>query len=176
MAHLPALHYWDAVTMKRRGIRFGQGLQMTNVLRDLAQDLRSGRCFLPRRDLAALGLTPQDLLCPGALERLRPLLRELLALTLAHYAEGWAYTLQIPPTEVRMRLACAWPLFIGLRTLDEVQRARDLLDPRIRLKISRRAVYAILIRSATMAWSSTGLDRYYRALRGRIPEPATIWS
>lgn len=173
MAHCPAFRAWDADVMKRRGVRFGQGLQMTNVLRDLAQDFRIGRCYLPRQDLEALGLRPADLLDPAAIERLRPLLRELLALTLAYYAEGWTYTLAIPPTEIRMRLACVWPLFIGLRTLDRVQRSGDLLDPRVTVKISRPAVYGILLRSAATAWSNDGLDRYYRVLRRRIPAPVT---
>jgi farnesyl-diphosphate farnesyltransferase len=171
MAHCPALRGWDAVTMRHRGMRFGQGLQMTNVLRDLAQDIRIGRCYLPRRDLTALGLTPGDLLAPAAIQRLDPLLRELLALSLAHYAEGWAYIQAIPPREIRLRLACAWPLLIGLRTLDRIQQAGDLLDPRVTVKISRPAVYAILARSAALVWSHDGLDRYYRALRSRIRGP-----
>jgi farnesyl-diphosphate farnesyltransferase len=170
MAHRPALHAWDAAAMGRRGVRFGQGLQMTNVLRDLAQDFRIGRCYLPREDLDGLGLSPDDLLQPEAIGRLRPLLDQLLRLTLAHYAEGWAYTLAIPPREVRMRLACAWPLLIGLGTLERVQRACDLLDPRVIVKIPRRSVYAILVRSGITAWSDRGLDRYYRALRGRVAQ------
>jgi farnesyl-diphosphate farnesyltransferase len=176
MAHRPAMRGWDATAMRARGKRFGQGLQMTNVLRDLAQDLRIGRCYLPRQDLLALGLAPGDLLDPAAVERLRPLLRELLNLTLSHYAEGCAYLVAIPPTEIRMRLACAWPLLIGLRTLDLVQQARDLLDPRVSVKISRSAVYAIMARSAALAWSNGGLDRYYQLLRNRIdvaPTPAS---
>ncbi|MBI2162841.1 MAG: farnesyl-diphosphate farnesyltransferase, partial [candidate division NC10 bacterium] len=84
------------------------------------------------------------------------------------YAEGWAYILAITPAEIRLRLACAWPLLIGLRTLDRVQQARDLLDPRVTVKISRPAVYGILIRSAVLAWSDGGLDRYYRAVRSRV--------
>jgi farnesyl-diphosphate farnesyltransferase len=149
---------------------------MTNVLRDLAQDLRIGRCYLPRQDLLAVGLTPSDLLDPAAVERLQPLLRELLRLTLSHYAEGWAYLLAIPPTEIRMRLACAWPLLIGLRTLDLVQQARHLLDPRVTVKISRSAVYTIMARSATLAWSNGGLDRYYQLLRNRIDVAPTLAS
>lgn len=168
MAHRPALRGWDAPAMRARGKRFGQGLQMTNVLRDLPRDLRIGRCYLPRQDLLALGLTPTDLLDPAAIERLRPLLRELLHLSLTHYAEGWAYIRALPWTEIRMRLACAWPLFIGLRTLDLVQQARDLLDPRVTVKISRSTVYAVMARSVALAWSDGGLDRYYRVLRDRI--------
>lgn len=175
MAHCPALRNWDAAAMRARGKRFGQGLQMTNVLRDLAQDLRLGRCYLPEQDLRALDLTAGDLLDSAALERLRPLLRDLMALTLSHYAEGWAYLLAIPRADTRLRLACAWPLLIGLRTLDLVQRAPGLLDPRVTVKISRPAVYGILARSTALAWSDGGLGRYYRVLRDRIqtgPMPA----
>lgn len=172
MAHRPAMHGWDAAAMRARGKRFGQGLQMTNMLRDLAHDLRIGRCYLPRQDLLKLDLSPCDLLDPASAERLQPLLQELLCLTLSHYAEGWAYLLAIPSTEIRVRLACAWPLLIGLRTLNLIQRARSLLDPRISVKISRLAVYGILARSAALAWSDGALDRYYRLLRRRIDAAA----
>ena len=173
MAHCPALRGWDAPAMRNCGRRFGQGLQMTNVLRDLAQDLRTGRCYLPRQDLARFGLAPEDLLDPVALERLRPLLQELVTLTLNHYAEGWTYILSIPATEIRLRLACTLPHFIGLRTLERLQGSRDLLDPGVTVKIPRPAVYAILLRSIATVWSDAGLNQYYRALRGRIsPVPS----
>ena len=175
LAHCPALRGWDAAVMRGRGMRFGQGLQMTNVLRDLAHDLRIGRCYLPRQDLARVSLAPEDLRDPATLARLRPLLREHLGLTLDHYAEGWAYVLAIPPSEIRLRLACAWPLFIGLRTLERLQTTPDLLNPRVTVKISRPAVYAILLRSVATVWSDAGLTRYHRALRGRAgpaPSPA----
>jgi farnesyl-diphosphate farnesyltransferase len=168
LLHRPACQSWNAETMRRRGVRFGQGLQLTNVLRDLARDLRIGRCFLPREDLSPLGLTPEDLLDPGSIARLRPLLRDLLGRTLEHLAEGWIYTLTIPRGEMRLRLACIWPLFIGLRTLHRIWEARNLLDPRARVRVSRPAVYAILVRSSVLAWSDHALDRYYRALQGRI--------
>ena len=168
VAHRPACRSWDATAMKRRGTRYGQGLQMTNVLRDLAHDLRIGRCFLPREDLATLDLTPDQLLDPRAIARLRPLLRELLTATLGHLSEGWSYILAIPRSETRIRLACAWPLFIGLRTLHRIWEAGNLLDPVVRVRVSRAAVYAILARSSVLAWSDHALDRYYRALRGRV--------
>lgn len=175
VAHCPALLGWDAAAMRRRGMRFGQGLQMTNVLRDLAHDLRIGRCYIPRQDLAKVSLAPEDLRDPAALARFRPLFRDLLGRTLDHYSEGWAYVLAIPPSEVRLRLACTWPLFIGLRTLERLQQASDLLDPRVTVKISRPAVYAVLLRSIATVWSDAGLHRYHRALRGRLasaPNPA----
>ena len=164
MAHRPSLAGWDRETMRRRGVRFGKGLQMTNVLRDLPKDLRIGRCYLPRQELEALGLQPADLLDPTAVVKVKPLLRSLLALTLDHYQEGWAYTLQIPRREVQMRLACIWPLFIGLKTLALLDRSPNLLDPGVTIKTPRGAVYGIMARSLAMIGSDVALDRYYQRL------------
>ncbi|WP_193450659.1 phytoene/squalene synthase family protein [Candidatus Methylomirabilis limnetica] len=169
MAHRPSLAGWDRETMRRRGVRFGKGLQMTNVLRDLPKDLRIGRCYLPRQELEALGLQPADLLDPTAVVKVKPLLRSLLALTLDHYQEGWAYTLQIPRREVQMRLACIWPLFIGLKTLALLDRSPNLLDPGVTIKTPRGAVYGIMARSLAMIGSDVALDRYYQRLRRSVP-------
>ena len=169
MAHRPSLAGWDRETMRRRGVRFGKGLQMTNVLRDLPKDLRIGRCYLPRQELEALGLQPADLLDPTAVVKVKPLLRSLLALTLDHYQEGWAYTLQIPRREVQMRLACIWPLFIGLKTLALLERSPNLLDPGVVIKVPRVAVYRMMARSLAMIGSDVALDRYYRRLWRSVP-------
>ena len=168
MSHRPSLAGWNRGAMVERGIRFGKGLQMTNVLRDLPKDLRIGRCYLPRQELEALGLRPTDLLEPSAILKVRPLLRDLLALTLDHYESAWAYTLAIPRREVRMRLACAWPLFIGLKTLALIGRSPNLLDPSVVIKIRRPAVYGIMARSLAVVGSNVAFDRYFRALRSSV--------
>ncbi|MDE2058697.1 MAG: squalene/phytoene synthase family protein [candidate division NC10 bacterium] len=164
LAHRPSLARWDRELMRQRGVRFGKGLQMTNVLRDLPKDLRIGRCYLPRQELEPLDLQPADLLDPTTAKKVKPLLHSLLALTLEHYQEGWAYTLAIPRHEVRMRLACVWPLFIGLKTLALLERSPNLLDPGMVIKVPRGAVYGIVARSLTLIGSNAALDRYYRRL------------
>lgn len=169
LAHRPSLGRWDPEVMRSRGVRFGKGLQMTNILRDLPRDLRIGRCYLPEQDLAAVGLSPNDLLGPEAITKVRPLLADLLTLTLAHYQEGWTYTLAIPQRESRMRLACAWPLLIGLKTLALVAQSENLLDPAARIKISRGEVYGIMCLSALAIGSNQLLTRYYELLRRTIP-------
>jgi farnesyl-diphosphate farnesyltransferase len=165
MAHQPPCRRWDSEAMRRRGVRFGQALQMTNVVRDLAQDLRIGRCYLPRQDLAALGLSPADLLQPETLPRLRPLLEDLLASALDGYREAWDYVRAIPRAEIRLRLASVWPMLIGLQTLQRLRKASGLLDPTVTVKIPRAAVYRILLRSGITAWSNAGLRAHYQALR-----------
>jgi farnesyl-diphosphate farnesyltransferase len=162
MAHLSTLRHWDVEEMAARGVQFGKGLQMTNILRDLAQDLRSGRCYLPRVELARLGVQPEELLRPETLTRVQPLLTTLLNDTLAFYRDGWKYTLAIPPRAWRLRLACAWPLLIGVSTLAMVKRSSQLLDPAVRIKIARSRVYSVMLRSCVVVWSNPALGRYYR--------------
>jgi farnesyl-diphosphate farnesyltransferase len=168
VAHRPSLAAWDVEMMKPWAVRFGKALQMTNILRDLAQDLRIGRCYLPLEDLTPHGLSPKHLLEPSAIFKVRPLLQELLTLTLDHYRRGWAYTLAIPRREVQMRLACAWPLLIGFRTLDLLARADNLLDSAVIVKIPRAAVYRMLLCSSVLVLSNRGLGCYADHMGRRI--------
>src|ERR1039457_3057573 len=71
------------------GIRFGKGLQLVNILRDLPADLEKGRCYLPLEKLAEAGLSPEDLLQPANENKLRPLYDHYLDLAESHLAAGW---------------------------------------------------------------------------------------
>jgi phytoene synthase len=42
-------------------IKLGIAMQLTNILRDVGEDWRAGRCYLPAEELAAYGITDQDL-------------------------------------------------------------------------------------------------------------------
>lgn len=42
-------------------IALGIGLQLTNILRDVGEDLERGRIYLPLDEIASFGLTEQDL-------------------------------------------------------------------------------------------------------------------
>jgi farnesyl-diphosphate farnesyltransferase len=162
VAHRPRCAGWDRRSMRARGARFGQGLQLVNVLRDLPRDLRIGRCYLPRVELAALGLAPPDLLNPATLPRVRPLLVALIDEALARLDEGRAYTLAVPRREPRLRLASAWPLLIGLGTLARLRRAENLLDPSVTVKVSRGEVRWLLARSLALVWSDRALAAWIR--------------
>ena len=167
-AHRPRLGTWDLPTMRRLGVRFGKALQLTNVLRDVPRDLRQGRCYLPRDGLARLGLSPADLLAPAVAPAARPLLVELLRAALDHYEAAWQYTLAISAAEPRLRLACVWPLGIGLRTLDLLARSPNWLDPAVTLKVPRARVYGLMARSLCTVWSTPALRRQARRLHARI--------
>jgi farnesyl-diphosphate farnesyltransferase len=128
------------------GVRFGKGLQLVNILRDIPADLAKSRCYLPSEKLTAIGLTPADLLRPETEPKFRPLYNYYLDLAESHLAAGWEYTNLIPVGQMRVRLACAWPILIGLQTIERL-RSGNVLDPRQRIKINRREVRGIMLRS-----------------------------
>lgn len=136
----------DEAGLLRDGVRLGKGLQLVNILRDLPKDLRGGRCYLPRKSLAAAGLAPEDLLTAAIEQRFRPLYQHWLERAQSHLQAGWNYTNGLPRAETRLRLACAWPVLFGARTLG-LLREQPVLDPARRIKISRARVYSVMARS-----------------------------
>ena len=153
----------DDAQLLTDGVRFGKGLQLVNILRDFAADLRQGRCYLPQPALAAAGLRPEDLLDPANEKKLRPLYNRCLDLAEEHLAAGWAYTNSLPWRFIRVRLACAWPVLIGVRTLDRL-RLENPLDPARRVKISRAELRRLI-------WRSVVLYPFPALWRGQSPLP-----
>jgi farnesyl-diphosphate farnesyltransferase len=136
-----------------QGVRFGKGLQMVNILRDLPTDLCQGRCYVPLDRLQALGLLPADLLSPDAEPRFRPLYEEYLSLAASHLAAGWDYTTSLPRSGIRVRLACAWPILIGAKTLARLG-SSSILAARKPAKVPRSQVYGIIARTILLyPWS-----------------------
>lgn len=165
VAHLRALRDWNVAEMTALGIRFGKGLQMTNILRDIPKDLRIARCYLPRQRLAEAGLKPEDLLLPATMGRFRPVYDSFLDLTLGHFDAAWRYTLAIPRTCGRLRLACLWPIFIGLKTLALLRRSDDVLDPNKRIMVAQGDVNRMLVKSVVFCRSNKVLDAWFKKLR-----------
>ncbi len=140
--------YWvDFKLLVERGVRFGQGLQRVNILRDL----------------------PADLLDPAAMDRFRPVYARYLDQTHALLAEGWTYTNVLPWRQMRLRLACAWPALIGARTL-ALLRAGNVLDPARRLKVGRAEVRSLLLRSLVLYPAPPLWRRLFESLNSR-PRP-----
>jgi farnesyl-diphosphate farnesyltransferase len=145
-AHLFPQAAVDDGFLLSNGVRFGKGLQLVNILRDLPRDLRLGRCYLPAGQLAAAGVEPAELLNPAREPAVRPVYHEWCRVAEGHLAAGWAYTNALPRGCARVRLACAWPILIGMKTLSKLK-THNPLDPAQRIKISRAEVRCILVHS-----------------------------
>jgi farnesyl-diphosphate farnesyltransferase len=137
----------DDRAMLMNSVRFGKGLQLVNILRDVPKDLRDGRCYLPAERLEAdCGLKPNDLLKLHNETKLRPLYNRYLNRAAGHLTAGWIYTNALPWRSWRVRLACAWPILIGMRTI-ELLREGKVLEIEPRIKVHREEVKRIIRRS-----------------------------
>lgn len=149
VSHLTPQPRPDLATLTRLGIRFGQGLQLVNVLRDLPADLRLGRCYLPLDELEAAGLRPSDLLIPANWERARPIHNRWLARAREHLEAAWEYVCVLPYSWFRVRLACSWPVLIGTGTLARLA-GENFLNPEVKIKVPRAEVRSILRRTVLL--------------------------
>lgn len=130
----------------KNAVRFGKGLQLVNILRDFREDLAQGRCYLPRKRLAQAGLSPEDLLTSGADPAFATVHQEYVNQARDHLLAGWTYTTHLPWRWIRLRLACAWPVLIGLETIDLISTPGCLLDHPPR-KVSRADVRRIILKT-----------------------------
>ena len=145
-AHLFPNAHLDEKQFIADGIRFGKGLQLVNILRDLPADLENGRCYLPTQRLDEVKLLPATLLSPANEQKFLPLFHEYLDQAEAHLAAGWRYTNTLPFAQFRVRLACAWPILLGMKTIEKL-RAAKVIELQQRVKVSRGEVRGILWRS-----------------------------
>lgn len=167
-SHYQGLQHQDLDDTLEKGINYGKALQLTNILRDLPQDLRIGRCYLPQNQLEARQLDPGLLLDPKNEHKVRPLLYQWLKITLTYYDDAQNYCLHIPKRYLRLRLASLWPVAIGMATLNKMLQQRNYLDPDNPCKINRLWVYAMLLYSPLLALSNTLLKRWLYRLHSAV--------
>ena len=136
----------DEVQLISDGIRFGKGLQLLNILRDLPDDLKKGRCYLPTQKLDEEKLSPETLLSPANEKKFLELFHEYLDKAESHLSAGWRYTNMLPFGQFRVRLGCAWPVLIGMKTIEKL-RAANVIELRQRVKVSRAEVRGMMMRS-----------------------------
>lgn len=72
-----------------RALKMGMAMQLTNILRDVGEDLERGRVYLPRRMMDRYGVTDDDLRAGRITRGYIALMRELEQLARSLYREGW---------------------------------------------------------------------------------------
>ena len=167
-AHRKALALWKVREMSEVGVRFGKGLQLTNIVKDITHDLQKGRCYVPAPMLAEAGLTARDLLDQRNRTRFQPVLSKLVRMAVEHLDQSWLYAMAIPRYETRLRLSCMWPILSAGESLKLVMNSPDLLNPAVKVKIPRSKVYQIIaLTTSTGACGYVG-TAYWGRLRKQI--------
>ena len=136
LAHLMSLSPEKEVEFFEKGVRFGKALQMINILRDIPEDLRFGRCYIPSEALSRHGLQPEDLMDASNIDRFRPLYDEYLDLANDHFDAAVEYIRMLPEGQFRLKASCMLPVLIGQRTVT-LLRTGNILDSEDRIKVTR---------------------------------------
>ncbi len=142
------------------GIDFGLGLQLTNIIKGVTDDISRGVSYLPRSLLEEAGVTLDELIAEPSDPRGRPVVETLVRLALGRLDRGLDYTLAIPAEERDLRLFCALPLFFAVETLGLVSGGEKVFG-REPLKISREEVGVIHRRLEEAAGDDDTLRREY---------------
>lgn len=127
---------------------FGVGLQLVNIVKDVAEDLERGVVFLPESSLRRHGLSSDRLLEPQDRAAGIAVIREVCAFAREKLESARLYARLWPlPEGEPVRLFCAVPLLLALATLDEVERGQDTLLAGRSPKVSRSRVADVLGRA-----------------------------
>jgi farnesyl-diphosphate farnesyltransferase len=151
--------------MMRLAVSFGQGLQMTNILKDLWDDHDRGVCWLPQEVFDRNGGYRLAKLRPGHDDpHFRAGFRELIGIAHGHLENALRYTLLIPEHETGIREFCLWALGMAVLTLRKINKNLNF-SASSQVKITRRAVKATIITSRLLRSSDKGLKAAF-ALAG----------
>lgn len=130
--------------MLELSVSFGQGLQMTNILKDIWDDHQRSVCWLPQDIFNETGFNLADLspdhnstaFCDG--------LKILIDIAYSHLQNALEYTLLIPKSEIGIRYFCLWALGMAVLTLKKIK-ANPYFSNSEEVKISRQAVKTTIL-------------------------------
>ncbi len=120
-------------------VSFGQGLQMTNILKDIWDDAQRGVCWLPQDIFTETGFDLATLTPETNDEAFRLGLTHLISIAHQHLRNALTYTQLLPAYETGLRNFCLWALFMAVLTLNKIKKNLSFNESS-QVKISRRDV------------------------------------
>lgn len=152
--------------MKSLATSFGLGLQLTNIIKDVADDRRRGRSFMPRQLYQAAGVAPHELQHKDHRTGSRQVLTTLIDKAKEHLCDALQYSTTLPRGHYGIRNFCLTSLYFAVRTLRLAERDPRLIDPTYKVKISRRQVYQTIVTTKLVAPANSLVKAYFRLLAG----------
>jgi farnesyl-diphosphate farnesyltransferase len=154
--------------MLRLAVSFGQGLQMTNILKDIWDDRQAGACWLPRSVFDHGRYDLERLESWHTEPAFRDGLRELIGVGHAHLRNALEYTCMIPKREAGIRRFCLWAIGLAVLTLRKIHR-----HPTFRagneVKVSRRTVKATVLTTNLTLMSNRALRLIFTRAADGLP-------
>ncbi len=159
--------------MMKLAVSFGQGLQMTNILKDIWNDRERGACWLPQDIFLQQGLQLSELQDGNSDIRFQQGLGVLIGIARDHLQNALTYTCLLPAEEKGIRKFCLWALGMAILTLNKINQHRDFSE-NTQVKITRRSVKATIFTTSLFASNNWVLTQLFSVVSRNLPETELI--
>ena len=147
---------------------FAQGLQMTNILKDVWEDRSRGACWLPQDVFTRHGVDLGSLSAQSHDARFDAGMRELLAIAHAHLRNALDYTLLIPGKEKGIRRFCLWAIGLAILTLRKIAQNPGFTSG-AQVKVKRSAVSTTVVMTNLFVSNDWMLRRLFSMAARGVP-------
>ncbi len=173
-------HYSPEIAQHREqlltlSVSFGQGLQMTNILKDIWDDAERGVCWLPQDIFTETGFDLKKLTPDTNDANFRKGLEHLISVAHGHLHNALLYTQLIPTHETGIRNFCLWALGMAVLTLKKIKQNLDFNSSN-QVKISRRSVKATIFATQLAGRSNTLLSLLFNFTSRGLKTPDWTYS
>ena len=159
----------NKATLMSLSTSFGQGLQMTNILKDIWDDQQANACWLPQEIFERHGLQLEHLSPNSANPGFAEGMTELISIAHAHLHNALKYTTLIPKNEPGIRRFCLWAIGMAVLTLRNIHNNPTFLSGQ-EVKISRRKVKATVAATSLFCWSNRALGMLFNIAQQGLPK------
>lgn len=154
--------------LMRLAVSFGQGLQMTNILKDFWEDRTRAACWLPRSVFEAEGMDLADAEAPHNRQRFSQAMTRLVAIAHACLRDAIDYVKLIPRSETGIRRFCLWAIGLAVLTLRNIRNRPDYMTG-ADVKVSRRMLKATVLSANAVARSNSGVTALFELAAAGLP-------
>jgi farnesyl-diphosphate farnesyltransferase len=147
--------------LRKYAKKFGLALQKVNILRDIAEDIRSGRHYWPRTLIAKYRLSYESLCLKENREKAMEILNKQIEDARQYLYAAMKYVLLLPEKAVRVRMFCLIPLFMAIESYAKCVGNNNIFDGEQKVKITREQVGEIVAKSGALGSSNEKLARWF---------------
>ena len=157
-------------TLLSLAVPYGQGLQMTNILKDMWDDQHRKACWLPKDIFSTAGFDLNFLTSQKRDSHFTKALFELLAISRTYLEKALQYAITLPRHETGIRLFILWAPAMAFLTLRRIHK-KPTFQSGQEVKISRREVKTVIFVTKVLIRSNTALKILFKVLTRNLPSP-----
>lgn len=167
-----AKHQDEMLTL---AVSFGQGLQMTNILKDIWDDAERGVCWLPQDIFSETGFDLKKLSTKTNDANFRMGLERLISVAHTHLHNALKFTQLIPGHETGIRNFCLWALGMAVLTLKKIKQNLGFTRSD-EVKITRNSVKSTIFTTKLVGRSNSLLNLLFNLISQGLHDPSWTYS